>query len=230
MDLFLSAVFRDHKRLASKLTSDELRAIQDYVEERLRAEQADINFKLYALRNDYDVTVRRSSETITELYQELNEKKDIIKHYQTSDQTISAVLKQKEERWEKKQEMLMEEIQKCEGKAALAKTNQEALEKEIEEKNTEIIDLGSRLIEANKVAARVEEAEKIVDERDEGRKEIMRLKMELDRRGKLVDSQEQTIKVLRDDIEQLKKEKKYSELKTNSMQAELKRQVAEVRT
>ncbi|KAH3886607.1 protein Hook homolog 1-like [Dreissena polymorpha] len=222
------AVLREHKRLASKLTSDEIRAISEYIEERLRQEQADINFRLYALRNDYDITVRRSSETITDLYQELNEKKEIIKHYQSSDKNIIAAHKQKEERWERKQDLLLNEIQKTEGEAAKAKSRLETLESELEKTTKAVSELETKLEIANKAVAKVEEAELVIQERDEGKVEILKLKMEVDKRDRAVSSNEKMIAVLKADLEQLGKDKKYTDMRTTNIQDELRKQVAEV--
>ncbi|WAR01397.1 hypothetical protein MAR_007955 [Mya arenaria] len=222
------AVLREHKRLASKLTSEEFRAIRDYIDERVRQEQADVNFRLYALRNDYDVTVRRSSEQITELYQELNEKNDTLKQYQSSDQTVLAMYKQKEERWEKKQEMLINELQKTEGESAKVKTRLETLQTELGKQTQLAQELDAKLEEANKAVERVEEAERVIAEREQGRNEILKLKMEVDKRQKLIQTHERTMKALREDVGQFDREQKYNTIRADNTQKELRKQVAEV--
>ncbi|KAL4224235.1 hypothetical protein ACF0H5_017688 [Mactra antiquata] len=221
-------LLRDHKRLASKLTSDELRAIRNYIEERLRQEQADINFRLYALQNDYDVTVRKSSETISDLYQELAEKKDIIKHYQTSDEAISVVHKQKEERWDRKQELLLSEIEKLDGESNNTKTKLRETENKLEEKTNDFKKLEEKLEVANKKAETVEEAKKVLNERDETEKEMYRLKMDLDKRDKLIHNNEKTIASLKVQIEEFSREKEFNEMKVNSMQTELRKHMSEI--
>lgn len=225
MFIFISAVLRDHKRLAAKLTSDELRAIRDYVEERLRHEQADINFRLYALRNDYDVTVRRSSETISDLYQELNEKKEIIKHYQGTDQNISTVIKQKEQRWERKQELLLTEIEKLEGEATRANTRLQYVESDLEQKCKDVKELEEKLEEANKTNEVIAEAKSVLRERDETKNEVLKVKMEVDKRDRHIQVLEKTIAELRKTIDDFDKGRKFSDLKVSAMQEELRRQV-----
>lgn len=225
MFIFISAVLRDHKRLASKLTSDELRAIRDYVEERLRHEQADINFRLYALRNDYDVTVRRSSETISDLYQELNEKKEIIKHYQGTDQNISTVIKQKEQRWERKQELLLTEIEKLEGEATRTNTRLQYVESDLEQKCKDVKELEEKLEEANKTNEVIAEAKSVLRERDETKNEVLKVKMEVDKRDRHIQALEKTIAELRKTIDDFDKGRKFSDLKVSAMQEELRRQV-----
>lgn len=223
-----SALLRDQKRLASKLTSDELRAIRDYIEERIRQEQSDINFRLYALQNDYDVTVRKSSETISDLYLELNEKKEIIKHYQKSGEAISTVHKQKEERWEKKQELLLSEIEKIEGESARTKTKLKEVEGQLEERSNEVKKLEEELEDANKQVALVEEAKVVLSERDETQKEMLKLKMDLDKRDRLIHNFEKNVASLKVQIEGFHKERELNEMKVRTMQGELKKQVAEV--
>lgn len=227
-EYIFSALFRDHKRLASKLTSDELRAIRDYIEDRIRQEQADINFRLYALQNDYDVTVRRSNETISDLYQELNEKKEIIQHYQNSDKAITTVHKQKELRWEKKQELLLTEIEQLEGEATRSKTRLQHAEIELEQKSNEMKTLQENLDEANKAVETVEEARLVLTERDEQKKEIFKLKMEMDKRDRLVQQHERTINALKKEVENFDRDKKFNEMKVNSVQEELRKQMKEV--
>lgn len=227
-EYIFSALFRDHKRLASKLTSDELRAIRDYIEDRIRQEQADINFRLYALQNDYDVTVRRSNETISDLYQELNEKKEIIQHYQNSDKAITTVHKQKELRWEKKQELLLTEIEQLEGEATRSKTRLQHAETELEQKSNEMKTLQENLDEANKAVETVEEARLVLTERDEQKKEIFKLKMEMDKRDRLVQQHERTINALKKEVENFNRDKKFNEMKVNSVQEELRKQMKEV--
>lgn len=222
------AVLRDHKRLASKLTSDELRAIRDYIEERVRQEQADIHFRLYALQNDYDVTVRRSSETISDLYQELNEKKDIIKHYQSSDDTIKNVYKQKETRWEKKQELLLDEIAKLEGEASRTSRRLTEVEKELEQKSKAVETLDEKLTEAEKAVKVVEEAKLIIEDRNENKKEIFKLKMEMDKKDRHINQTERSMNSLQKEMEELKRDKKFNEMKVTSMQDELRKQMEEV--
>ncbi|XP_045173288.1 uncharacterized protein LOC123534893 [Mercenaria mercenaria] len=224
----IEALFRDHKRLASKLTSDELRAIRDYIEERIRQEQADINFRLYALQNDFDVTVRKSSETISDLYQEVNEKKEVIEHYKKSDEAISTVHKQREQRWEKKQELLVTEIEKLEGEATRSKTRLQHAEKDLEEKSNDIKTLEEKLEEANKAVETVEEAKLVLTERDETKKEVLKLKMEIDKRDRLVQHHERNIAALKNEIEEFNREKKMNEMKVTSVQDELRKQMKEV--
>ena len=220
-----SAVLRDHHRLASKLTSDELKAIRDYIEERLRQEQADVNFRLYALRNDYDVTVRRSSETISELVQELSEKKEVIKHYQNSDQNISVVIKQKEQRWEKKQEIMLTEIEKLEGEATKAQVQLQFVKSDLEQKINELNELHETLEESNTVNATIEEAKQVLKERHETKNDLLKVKMEVDKRDKQIQLLDKTVGDLRKTIDDADKGKKMSELKVASMQGELRKQV-----
>jgi chromosome segregation ATPase len=210
------------------LTSDELRAIRDYIEERIREEHAEISFRLYALQNDFDVTVRKSSDTITDLYQELNEKKDLIEHYKNSDETITKVHKQKEQRWEKKQELLVSEIEKLGDETARTKTRLNNAEKELEEKSNQIETLEENLIEANKVVATVDEAKQVLSEYEENKKDILKLKMEIDKRDRLVQTHERTINALKNEVEELKREKKINDLKVTSVQDELRKQMKEV--
>ena len=227
-DFLISALFRDHKRLASKLTSDELRAIRDYIEDRIREEHAEISFRLYALQNDFDVTVRKSSDTISDLYQELNEKKDVIEHYKSSDETITKVHKQKEQRWEKKQELLISEIEKLGGETARIKTKLEDAEKQVEEKSFKIETLEDDLVEANKAVATVDEAKLVLTEYEENKKDILKLKMEVDKRDRIVQTHERTIDALKKDVEELKLEKKMNDMKVTSVQDELRKQMKEV--
>ena len=60
-------LFREHKRLSYKLTVDELQAIRDFIDERLNQEQYDLYYRLASLQNDFDITLRKSSEAITGL-------------------------------------------------------------------------------------------------------------------------------------------------------------------
>lgn len=225
MLLLFPAVLRDHKRLASKLTSDELRAIRDYIEERLRQEQADVNFRLYALRNDYDVTVRRSSETISDLHQELSEKKEIIKHYQDTDQNITFIIRQKEDRWAKKQDLLLNEIGKLEGEAVKAKTQLESVQDELNEQSKTVKHLEEKLAVANTCVDKVKEAKEALKERDECRNEVLRLKMDIDQRNRQILGLERTVEDLRKSKEDVDKGDQFSELKVKAMQEKLRKQV-----
>lgn len=169
--------------------------------------------------------MRRSSETISDLYQELSEKKEIIKHYQSSDQNISTVVKQKEQRWEKKQELLMTEIEKLEGEATRAKAKLKHVESDLEMKCKDVKELEEKLDEANKAIEMVEEAKSVLKERDERTNELLKFKLEIDKRDIKIQNQDRAIQELRKGLHEFDKGQKFSEMKVTAMQDELRKQV-----
>lgn len=174
------------------------------------------------------MTVRRSSETITDLYQELNDKKEIIKHYQNSDEAISTVHKQKAERWDKKQELLVTEIEKLEGEATRLNMRLRHAEQKLEEESKEMSTLEEKLGIASKAVETVEEAKVALKENEDNKKEILRQKMEVDKRDRLVQHHERNTNALKNEIVEFNKDKKYNDMKVTSMQEELRKQVKEV--
>ena len=220
-----SALFREHKRLSCKLTVDELRAIRDYIDERLNHEQYNLYFQLASLQNDFDITLRKSSEAITGLQLELNEKNEVLKHYKNSDENIINVHRQREAKWEKKQELLLAEVEKLDDECSRMKARLELVEKDLERKCKEVTELEAKVEEAKQAVQTVDEAKQVLEQRDKTTQDILKMKLEIDKRDRVIKSLEGEQRNLKQEIERFKKEKELNDVKVASMQKELRKQV-----
>lgn len=226
LNLYLfTALFREHKRLSYKLTIDELHAIRDFIDERLNQEQYNLYYRLASLQNDLDITLRKSSEAITGLQLELNEKNEILKHYKNSDENIINVHRQREGRWEKKQELLMSEIEKLDDECNRTKARLQLVETELEKKCKENTDMVEKVERAKMAVQRMDEAKQVLEQRDKTTEAVLKLKLEIDKRDRIIKTLEGDVRNLRQEIQQFKKEKEFNDVKISGMQKELRKQV-----
>ncbi|KAK3587074.1 hypothetical protein CHS0354_014946 [Potamilus streckersoni] len=224
----LDALFREQKRLANKLTYDELRALKEFVKNRVFQDTADLYYKLQSLQSDYDVALRNSSETIANLRKELEQKQKILDQYKSSDDNILKIQKQREERWEKKQKQLEADIEKYKDMSLKLQAKMRDLEKALQEKEVLLDDAERKVAELEKKAAVVDEAKEVLIERDKFQDEILRLKLEMDKRDKYLKTAEKELLNAREEREQIIKERRLGDVKVTAMKNELEKQVAEV--
>ena len=204
---------------------DELRAIRDYIDERLNHEQYNLYFRLASLQNDFDITLRKSSEAITGLQLELNEKNEVLKHYKNSDENIINVHRQREGRWEKKQELLLTEVEKLDDECSRLKARLELVEKDLERKCKEVTELETKVDEAKEAVKAVNEAKHVLEQRDRTTQDILKMKLEIDKRDRVIKTLEDEQRNLNQGIERFKKGKEMNDVKIQSMQKELRKQV-----
>ena len=204
---------------------DELRAIRDYIDERLNHEQYNLYFRLASLQNDFDITLRKSSEAITGLQLELNEKNEVLKHYKNSDENIINVHRQREGRWEKKQELLLTEVEKLDDECSRLKARLELVEKDLERKCKEVTELETKVDEAKEAVKAVNEAKHVLEQRDRTTQDILKMKLEIDKRDRVIKTLEDEQRNLNQEIERFKKGKEMNDVKIQSMQKELRKQV-----
>ena len=220
-----AALFREHKRLSYKLTVDELHGIRDFIEERLNQEQYNLYFRLASLQNDFDITLRKSSEAITGLQLELNEKNEVLKHYKTSDENIINVHRQREGRWEKKQELLLSEIEKSDDECSRTKARLQVVEQDLERKCKENAELEEKIAAAQSAVETVDKAKQVIEDRDKKTQDILKMKLEIDKRDRAIKLLEGEVRNLKHEIEMFKKEKELNDMKISTMQKELRKQV-----
>ncbi|KAL3857514.1 hypothetical protein ACJMK2_012176 [Sinanodonta woodiana] len=223
-----SALFREQKRLANKLTYDELRALKEFVKNRVFQDTADLYYKLQSLQSDYDVQLRNSSETIANLRKELEQKQKILDQYKSSDDNILKIQKQREERWDKKQKQLEADIDKYKDMSLKLQARMRDLEKSLHEKEALLDEAERKVAELEKKAAVVDEAKEVLTERDKFQDEILRLKLEVDKRDRYLKTAEKELLNAREEREQILKERRLGDVKVTAMKNELEKQVAEV--
>ncbi|KAL5016092.1 hypothetical protein ScPMuIL_005681 [Solemya velum] len=107
----IEVLFRENRRLANKLTQDELKSLRRYIEDVVSYEHGEMAFKLTALRTEYNADMRKHSDTIEALQQELQDKDTLIKHFSKSDENLAMVHKKRGERLEQIQTVLVNDIE-----------------------------------------------------------------------------------------------------------------------
>ena len=82
-----------------------------------------------------------------------------------------------------------------------------------------------KIEKATEAVRTVDEAKQVLEQRDKTTQDILKTKLEIDKRDRVIKTLEGEIRNLKHVIEQFKKEKEFNDVKISSMQKELRKQV-----
>jgi chromosome segregation ATPase len=224
----LAGLFREHKRLANKLTQSEIRSLSKYIRERMEHAQRDLKFQLESLSSDYDLKLDDLEDAVTALKRELKQKNELLDEYKRSDDNLATVHKKREERLEIKQTELLLDLEKYRETIKEQSEQLVSYQKESEEKDSTLQEQGEYISQAQKVYQFVESAKAVLVQRDQFEKEILRLKLEVDKRDRAVLKLQRDIQSFQNEKTKFLKDKQVHDSKIAQMKSELQRQVMEV--
>lgn len=180
----IEVLFREHKRLASKLTKDEMRALRSYLDNRLVVEHNDLLFNIKKLKTNFDMKTLEMEETISRLQKDVEFKNELMLQYKSTDTSLATVHKRREERLEKEQTVLQSDIDRLNADllSLTRKFEQVTRERNLYEK--EIKDARIKISELEKIAEKVEAAEKLIIDNEKMKQDLVRSKMNVDNRDR----------------------------------------------
>lgn len=180
----IEVLFREHKRLASKLTKDEMRALRSYLDNRLVVEHNDLLFNIKKLKTNFDMKTLEMEETISRLQKDVEFKNELMLQYKSTDTSLATVHKKREERLEKEQTVLQSDIDRLNADllSLTRKIEQVTRERNLYEK--EIKDARIKISELEKIAEKVEAAEKLIIDHEKMKQDLVRSKMNVDNRDR----------------------------------------------
>ncbi|XP_069135283.1 uncharacterized protein [Argopecten irradians] len=182
----IEVLFREHRRLANKLTKDEMKALRGYLNNCLMQEHGEMVFELDNLKTSYSAKVFDLEDKLAELQRELKFKTELLDQYKSSDTSLAMVHKQREKRLEHKQSFLLLDLEKGQDALKTLDAQKQMLENElqqkqkvIEEQNSKIDGLKLVIAEHNNIKNR-----NVEDREQKSNQEILKLKLEVDQRNK----------------------------------------------
>lgn len=182
--LLFSALFREHKRLASKLTKDEMRALRGYLDNRLAVEQNDLLFNMKTLKTNFDMKTLEMEETITRMQKEMELKNELMQQYKSTDTNLATVHKRREERLEREQTVLHSDIERLRTEVLSLTHEIELVTRERNSFEKEIKDARIKISKLERIAEKVEAAEKLIIENEKWQQDLVRCKMNVDNRDR----------------------------------------------
>ena len=121
--------------------------------------------------------------------------------------------------------MLLAEVEKLDDECTKTKARLQEVEEELAKKCQENKDMNDKIEKAEEAVRTVDEARKVLKERDAAMQDILKMKLEIDKRDRVIKTLEGDIRNLKHEIELFKKEKAFNDVKISSMQNELRKQV-----
>ena len=121
--------------------------------------------------------------------------------------------------------MLLAEVEKLDDECTKTKARLQEVEEELAKKCQENKDMNDKIEKAEEAVRTVDEARKVLKERDAAMQDILKIKLEIDKRDRVIKTLEGDIRNLKHEIELFKKEKAFNDVKISSMQNELRKQV-----
>lgn len=222
----IEVVFREHKRLAYKLTKDEMKAIQNYIEDRVLQEQNDILFKTNFMQSEYEANIRQMREKVNILEKELDFKSQLLNQYRMSDNNLASVHKQRGERLEQRQSQLLTDLELNQDTIKELKIKTERLIYETQEKEKIISDQSRHVEKLKERLEQYQENETALFQNEQLTQEMLRVKLEMDSKDRAITKlQQEKLNVQREKAE-FEKKVKDAEKRLESMRLELERQIS----
>ncbi|XP_060069429.1 uncharacterized protein MG328-like [Ylistrum balloti] len=209
-------LFREHRRLANKLTKDEMKALRSYLNKCLIQEHGEMVFELDNLKTAYSSKVFELEDKLSEIQKELKFKTELLEQYKSSDNSLAMVHKQREKRLEHKQSFLLLDLEKGQDALKDLQTQKQLLENELQQKENTIGEQISK-IEDLKLALAEQNNQKnrtVEDRAQRLNQDILKLKLDMDQRNK--------------ECQKLQMEKLHLSNEKNKLEANLEEQVRHV--
>jgi len=160
--------------------------MRTYLNNRLTLEHGEIIFELDNMKSSYEGRIYELEDSLKELKEELEFKSRLLEEYKTSDTSLAMVHKQREQRLEKRQSVLLLDIDKGNSAVKYLEKENEVLNKfliekdEIIQEKTSQIDRLQLVIEAQKETS----DQDIETQTLKMSQDILKLKLELDSKSK----------------------------------------------
>lgn len=220
-----SVVFREHKRLAYKLTKDEMKAIQSYIEDRVLQEQNDILFKTNYMQSEYEANIRQMKEKVSMLENELDFKSQMLSQYRMSDNNLASVHKQREERLEQRQSQLLVDLGMNQDTIKELKVKIERLMYETQEKEKVISEQSQHVEELKERLEQYQENESALFQNEQLAQEMLRVKLEMDGKDRTISKLQQEKQNVQREKAEIERKVRDAEKRLENMRAELERQI-----
>ena len=180
----LLVLFREHKRLASKLTKEEMRALRSYLDNRLVVEHNDLLFTIKKLKTNFDMKKLEMEEIISRLQKDVELKNELMQQYKSTDTNLATVHKRREERLEKEQTVLHLDLDKQKTEILSLMHEIEVVTRERNYFEKEFKDARMKIAELTKIAEKVQAAENLIIDNEKLKQDVVRSKMNVDNRDR----------------------------------------------
>lgn len=231
--LFIFAVvFREHRRLANKLTKDEMKALKGYMNDRLMQEHGTVLLQLENLRSEHKIKVQELQERIRELANDLQFKTTLLDQYKSSDESLAHVHRQRGQRLERRQSVLEVDIENHMESINNLKKDNLTLRSVLSEKETEVVEKKKRVEELQK---RVEDTKDSLESDAEAKaqrlsKEVLKLKLEIDNKNKACQKLTTQLEDGAEEMDRLQKQAAADSVKAKDAMEKLAHQTKEYST
>ena len=163
-----------------KLSSEETRAINELVNKRVRRDYASLLSDISLLELSRDKAENQLREAVESARKEAERDKSLVREYKRGFGSVSQLLSTKEQRFEDKLAQAETLMRQTEENLKQAELEKKGLLAECRDKDKIIEDLSEQMAKLRAKAKQVEDYKDIVEKNESMRKEILRLKFDLD--------------------------------------------------
>ncbi|GFN92808.1 hypothetical protein PoB_001931400 [Plakobranchus ocellatus] len=179
-DTLSSDLFRQFPRLMRKLSSEETRAINELVNKRVRLDYANLLHDITWLELSRDKAEKKLREALESSRKEAERDKNLVREYKRGFGSVSQLLSNKEHRLEGKLEAAEKLMREAEVQLKEADEEKKALQEKCQEKDNMITKLREEMTSLREEAKQVADYKDLTLRNENMRKEILRLKFDLD--------------------------------------------------
>ena len=163
-----------------KLSSEETRAINELVNQRVKKDYASLLRDISQLELSRDKAENRLREALESARKEADRDKSLVREYKRGFGSVSQLLSTKEQRFEGKLERAENLMKEAEEQLRQAESEKKSLLAECRDKDKIIEDMSREMAKHKAHAKQVADYRDIVEKNENMRKEILRLKFDLD--------------------------------------------------
>ncbi|RUS90688.1 hypothetical protein EGW08_001588 [Elysia chlorotica] len=163
-----------------KLNSEETRAINQLVSKRVRRDYASLLHDISLLELSRDKAENKLREAVDSARKEAERDKSLVREYKRGFGSVSQLLSTKEQRFEGKLEQAERILKEAEENLRQVELEKKGLLAECRDKDKIIEDLSEEMAKLRIKAKQVEDYKDIVEKNESMRKEVLRLKFDLD--------------------------------------------------
>ena len=163
-----------------KLSSEETRAINELVNQRVKKDYASLLRDISQLELSRDKAENRLREALESARKEAERDKSLVREYKRGFGSVSQLLSTKEQRFEGKLERAENLMKEAEEQLRQAESEKKSLLAECRDKDKIIEDMSREMAKHKAHAKQVADYRDIVEKNENMRKEILRLKFDLD--------------------------------------------------
>lgn len=173
----IEVLFRENKRLANKLTKDELRSLKTYINDRLIQENQQLIFEYTALQSSHNASLGELRQTVETLQKELSFKNEIIHNYKSSDDNLSSVYKKRGDRLEKRHSVLLEDHEANRETVKLFELRANNLQNELEDYQQKVEEQAKVIEDSEEAIKRLQESQDNVINSEKLAKDLLKVKI-----------------------------------------------------